>query len=166
MEEDSVYPLPDLVLLEHFGGDSKRFINAVYDLFRKDFVDSKPVFRGVRLGLKKHPVSEGKEATFWHMISEGEDEKNRTPDIRRMERIKWPAPLIKDSEHAYLKVWENSRGNKTNVLIFHEEEQYLVVLRKGKDYLLPWTAYCIEYEARKRKLLKEYEAYKNAESAQ
>jgi hypothetical protein len=35
----------------------------------------------------------------------------------------------------------------------------MVVLRRGKDYLLPWTAYLVEYKARKEKLLKEYEAY-------
>lgn len=82
-----------------------------------------------------------------------------------MERIKWPAALINNSEHLYLKVWENTRGNKSNILIFHEEEQYLVVLRKGKDYLLPWTAYLVEHNVRKNKLLKEYEAYKKAKPA-
>jgi hypothetical protein len=58
-----------------------------------------------------------------------------------------------------LKVWENTRGNKTNILIFHEGEEYLVVLRKAKDYILPWTAYLVTYKARKEKLLKEYQAY-------
>ena len=72
---------------------------------------------------------------------------------------KWPAPMINQSEHPYLKVWENTRGNKTNVLIFHEDEGYLVVLRKAKDYILPWTAYLVTYKSRKEKLLKEYEAY-------
>jgi len=70
-----------------------------------------------------------------------------------------------NSEHSCLKVWENERGNKNNILIFHEEEQFLVILRKGKDYLLPWTTYLVEHKARKNKLLKEYEAYINAKSA-
>jgi len=166
MEENKIFKLPDLILLNHYGGDFKNFLNAVYDLFKADFIDRKPVFRGMRLGLKKHPISEGKEATFWHIISEGNDEKNRIPDLRRMERIKWPAYLINNSKHPCLKVWENRRENKNNVLIFHEDEQYLVILRKGNGYLLPWTAYLIEHNARKRKLLKEYEAYKNAKSAQ
>ena len=93
------------------------------------------------------------------MTTEGEDEANRVPDIRRMERIKWPASMINSSEHPYLKVWENTRGTKTNILIFHEDEGYLVVLRKAKDYILPWTAYLINYNSRKNKLLKEYESY-------
>lgn len=166
MEENEIFELPDLVLLEHYGGDFNKFLDAVYSLFKKDFIDTKPVFRGIRLGLKKYPISAGKEATFWHITSEGDDEATREPDLRRMERIKWPAPLINNSEHPYLKVWENKRGDKNNILIFHEQERFLVVLRKAKDYILPWTAYLVEHNARKKKLLKEYEEYKNAESAQ
>lgn len=166
MEENNVFELPELILLEDYGGDFNKFLNVVYDLFKADFIDNKPVYRGMRLGLKKYPVYEGKEATFWHMTSEGDDEETRDPDLRRMERIKWPASLINNSEHPYLKVWENTRGSKTNILIFHEEERYLVILRKGNGYLLPWTAYLVKHEARKNKLLREYEAYKNAKPAQ
>ncbi|MBP1617564.1 MAG: rflB [Bacteroidetes bacterium] len=165
MVKIDIFPLPDLILLEQYGGNFPAYLEAVYSAFKKDFIDKKPTFRGIRLGLKKYPMQEGKEATFWHMTSEGEDEATRTPDLRRLERIKWPAPMINNSNHSYLKVWENKRGIKSNILIFHEKEQYLVVLRKGKDYLLPWTAYFVEHEARKQKLLKEYEAYINAKSA-
>ena len=166
MEKNNTFQLPDLILLEHFGGIFNEFLNAVYDLFKEDFIKTKPVFRGTRLGLKKYPITEGKEATFWHMTSEGDDEATRIPDLRRMERIKWPASIINNSELSCLKVWENERSNKKNILIFHEEEQFLVILRKGKGYLLPWTTYLVEHKARKNKLLKEYEAYKNAKSAQ
>ncbi len=158
MSED-YYELPELITLSEYGGDFNAYLEAVYELFKKDFIEKRPVFRGIRLGLKKHPMESGKEATFWHMTSEGEDEATRNPDLRRMERIKWPAVLINDSIHSYLKVWENKRGNKTNVLIFHEREGYLVVLRRGADYLIPWTAYLVTYYNRKERLLKEYEAY-------
>ncbi|MGL5981568.1 MAG: hypothetical protein ACRCZY_11990 [Phocaeicola sp.] len=159
MENKEYFDLPDLITLSQFDNDYPTFLEAVYALFKRDFVDNKPVFRGIRLGLKKHPMSLGKEATFWHMTSEGEDEQNREVDINRMERVEWPAPLINHSEHSYLKVWENKRGSKENILILHEAEGYLVILRKVKDYLLPWTAYSIDYPNRKARLLKEYEDY-------
>lgn len=159
MENNMCFELPALIKLEDFGGDFHKYLEAVYECFKKDFVNRKPVFRGIRLGLKRIPLSQDKEATFWHMTSEGDDEATRVPDLRRMERIRWPACMINRSEHPKLKVWENTRGGKTNILIFHEDEGYLVVLRRGKDYLLPWTAYLVEYKARKEKLLKEYEAY-------
>lgn len=161
MANTEYFNLPPII---KFSGDYSQYLELVYESFKQDFILRKPVFRGVKLGLKKYPLYQDKEATFWHMTTEGEEEKSRTPDIRRMERIKWPAPMINHSEHPYLKVWENVRGNKTNILIFHEEENYLVVLRKAKDYILPWTAYLINYNSRKRKLLKEYEAYKKARS--
>ena len=157
---DKVYfELPELMELTDYGGNFAEYLEAVYEQFRHDFIDCKPVFRGIKLRLKKHPLFQGKEATFWHMTSEGKDEENRIPDIRRLERIKWPAEMINHSEHPYLKVWKNTRGTKTNILIFHESESYLVILREGNGYLLPWTAYIISYEWRKKKLLKEYADY-------
>lgn len=159
MENKEYFNLPNLIELDEFNGDFLKYLEAVYECFKRDFIINRPIFRGVRLRLKKYPLFQEKEATFWHMTSEGEDEANREPDLRRMERIRWPAAMINKSEHPYLKVWENTRANKTNILIFHEEENYLVVLRKAKDYILPWTAYLIEYKSRKEKLLKEYEVY-------
>lgn len=158
-EIEQYLELPELIELSQFGGNFARYLEAVYEIFTDEFVRNRPSFRGVRLGLKKYPVTEGKEATFWHMTSEGEDEQNRLPDLRRLERIKWPSFLINNSEHPYLKVWENTRGTKTNVLILHKDENYVVILRKGNGYLLPWTAYLIEYEWRKKKFIKEYNDY-------
>jgi len=164
MENNEYFNLPDLIELSEFGGDYHKYLEAVYEYFRQDFIAKRPVFRGIKLGLKKYPLSQDKEATFWHMTSEGKDETTRNPDMRRMERIKWPAPMINQSEHPYQKVWENMRGNKTNILIFHEDEGYLVVLRKAKNYILPWTAYLVTYKSQKKKLLKEYETYIKARS--
>ncbi len=153
--------LPALVCLSEYGGSFHNYLEAIYAIFKRDFIESKPSFRGQRLGLKRLPISDGKEATFWHMTSEGCDEESRTPDLRRMERIGWPAPIINQSEHPTLLVWENKRGTNINILIFHPEEDYLVILRKVRDYLLPWTAYLVDSH-RKRKLLKEYEEYKKS----
>ncbi len=73
----------------------------------------------------------------------------------------WPSPLINKSEHKCLKVWRNKRGRHKRMLIFHEEEKYLVVLEDRGDYVLPWTAYLVSYHNQARRLLEEYEAYKN-----
>lgn len=158
-EAEEYLELPELIELSQFGGNFTQYLEAVYEIFKNDFVLKHPSFRGVRLGLKKHPMYDNKEATFWHMTSEGEDEQTRLPDLRRLERIKWPSFLIDNNEHPYLRVWENTRGSKTNVLIMHEDENYVVILRKGNGYLLPWTAYLIEHEWRKKKFIKEHEEY-------
>ncbi|MEP3350774.1 MAG: hypothetical protein ABJN96_12600 [Marinomonas sp.] len=63
--------LPDLVLLNNHDNDRERYLEVVYAYFEQDFVLSKPVFRGTRLGLKRHPERNGKSATFWHMTTTG-----------------------------------------------------------------------------------------------
>jgi hypothetical protein len=61
-----------------------------------------------------------------------------------------------------LKIWENIRDGEKRVCIWlsFDIEDYLVVLAKRTGYLLFWTAYPLTYESTKRKLQKEYEAYK------
>lgn len=164
-----VFELPELIELNAFGGSFEKYIEAVYQIFKNDFIDTKPTFQGTRLGLKKYPLVDNKEYTFYHMTHEGNIENDRTPDFRRMERIGWPRPMIDDSEHSYLKVWRNTRrgkgGTKNRILILHEAEQYLVVLDDRGNYILPWTAYLIKGRRQFQKHLKEYETYKKAEAA-
>jgi hypothetical protein len=163
------FNLPELIELNYFGGNITEYLEAVYEIFKEDFVDTKPVFRGKRLGLKRIPLVEKKEYTFYHMTHEGNIENDRTPDLRRMERIAWPRPMINDSEHPYLKVWRNVRrgkgGTKNRILILHEEEKYLVVLDDRGNYILPWTAYLLKGRTQLKKYLDEYESYKKAEAA-
>lgn len=151
--------MPPLILLEDFDGDFSQYIEAVYAIFKRDFVDSKPNWEGKRFALKKYPMEYGKEHTFYHITHEGDEEENRKPDLRRMERIAFPRVMIDYVSHPILKVWQNIRGDKHNILILHEEEKYLIVLRDHGDYVLLWTAYYIEYSNRMRRLVKEYEGF-------
>ena len=96
--------LPPLVLFNDHGGNWHAYLDAIYAWFKQDFVDTKPTFQGRRLGLKRQPVTHGKEATFWHMIQEGSVEVDRTPDFRRCERIRWPRPIIEHDADPAIKV--------------------------------------------------------------
>jgi hypothetical protein len=157
--------LPLLILLSDYEGNWERYLNAIYNYFKKDFIDSRPAFRGQRLGLKKHPIEKGKEATFWHLISEGDNEEDRIPDLRRCERIRWPRPIIENADEPIIKVWRNKRKNDNRILLWLESQEYLVILAERKGYLLPWTAYLVIEDHRKKKLQREYEAFKNANAA-
>ncbi len=151
--------LPPLVLLRDHGGEWERYLEAVYAWFKQDFINSKPVFQGRRLGLKRHPLTDGKEATFWHMTSEGQDEENRLPDLRRCERIRWPKPIIENDSDPELKVWAEPRGKQQRIHIWFEAEGYLVVLDDRGEYILPWTAFFIEHEHERRKYNKRWKRY-------
>jgi hypothetical protein len=148
--------LPPLV--EMGSRDWDNYLALVYSYFRTDFVESSPDFQGTRLGLKRYPVIDGKEATFWHLISEGKAEADRLPDIRRCEHIRWPRPIIENYDDSRLRVWENDRGGEARVCLWLVEEDYLVVLAKRKGYVLLWTAYLVTRKHTKEKLLKEFES--------
>ena len=150
--------LPSLILLTDYGGRWDRYLETIYECFRQDFVTSRPSFEGNRFGLKRHPVVQGKEATFWHLISEGKSEPGRLPDLRRCERIRWPRPMIDAVATGSVKWWRNRRGSESRVVIALSDFSYIVVLAERKGYVLLWTAYCVEKEHKKRTLEKEYQA--------
>lgn len=151
--------LPPLVLFNEYEGNWNAYLDALYRHFRQDFVENRPYFEGRRLGLKRHPLSLGKEATFWHLISGGADEVERTPDIRRCERIRWPRPIIDYNKDFVVKVWRNRRRGETRVCLWLADQDYLVVLADRKGYLLIWTAYVVDQPHRRQKLQKEFEKY-------
>lgn len=151
--------LPELVLFNDYGGNWESYLNAVYHYFCADFVENKPSFQGVRLGLKRHPVIDGKEATFWHMISTGNTEADRLPDFRRCERIRWFKPIIEKGDSP-VKIWKEPRNGEIRIHLWLEEVGYLVVLNERNGYILPWTAYLVERDHEKAKLNKRWEKYR------
>ncbi len=165
---NSVEWLPDLVCLEDYGGNWHKYLEVLYDFYKEDFINSKPVFRGKRLWVKKHPLLNGKEVTFWHIIQEGENEDERIPDLRRCVRIRWSKPIVEHSEGSEIRVWDNERhtkkGVQRNICIWFEQVEYLVVLRKRTGYILFWTGYPVTEKHRKWKLEKEYQRYKNKQA--
>ena len=148
--------LPDLLLLKDHGGDWERYEDALYAVFRRDFLLSRPTFRGNALGLKRHPLFKNREATFWHFISEGKVEDDRTPDLRRCERIAWPRAVIEAVDSGRVSCWEQTRKGERRFILAIEDFGYIVILAERRGYLLPWTAFCVEHEHRRRKFRKDF----------
>lgn len=156
---------PDLILLSDYSGSFADYFKAVYRIFENDFVRTQPLFLGTKVNAQKHPEVEGLHRTFYHITHEGHIENDRTPDVRRMERIRFPKFMIQSCPHRQLLVWQKTIGRDERIHILNEEERYLVVLTKRKEFLLFWTAFYIEENHTLRKKLKEYEAYQNAKTA-
>jgi hypothetical protein len=163
--------LPPLVYLEDAGGSWETYLGTLYGWFRRDFVESKPGWPGKRVGLKRYPLEQGKEATFWHFISEGQTEAERTIDVRRCECIRWPRPTIE----AYIGSrpvagsrvvwWRNQRRNEWRYVIALPDFSYLVVMADRGEYVLPWTQYVVERERQREKYRKEYQTYWDAQKS-
>src|ERR1700734_3268653 len=105
MNDDITACLPSLILLEDYKGIWDLYINVVYKQFHKDFVESKPYFQRRPIFVRYHPSYDGKGVTFWHLVSEGDQESERIPDLRRCERICWPRSIIESKEFMNVKVW-------------------------------------------------------------
>ncbi len=112
--------------------------------------------------MKRYPLKHNKEATFWHIITKGNSESERTPDLRRCERIRWPRAIIDAASTESVKLWKNKRRNEERIILALSDFSYIVVLADRGDYILLWTAYCVEHEHQRRKLEKEYCAYKKS----
>jgi len=151
--------LPSLVLFSDYDGNWEKYVEVLYEYFKNDFIRQRTLFQGIKLSLKRYPMSQGKEATFWHLISEGKTEEDRIPDLRRCERIRWPRPIIKNSKETSIKLWKNQRRGETRICLWLEDQEYIVILAERKDYVLLWTAYMVTENHRKRKLQKEFENY-------
>jgi len=151
--------LPELVTFNQYGGDWNEYLDALHGFFRADFVTDRFLFEGKRVGLKKHPIEHGKEATFWHMIQSGDTEAERTPDLRRCERILWPKAIIINANDPGVLIWKNKRGSKKRICLMLEQERYLVILADRGEYVLPWTAYPVDRDRQFQKSLREYREY-------
>lgn len=140
--------------------DWEKHLNLLFSYFKKDFIDSKPEFRGLNVLLKKFPdQTDAFHPTFWHIISDGEIEEERSVNISRCERIRWPRPIIEHENEPNILVWENERRGDMSVCIYFEEVEYIVILGERNGYFVFTTAYLVNYKNTKKKLLKEYNEY-------
>jgi hypothetical protein len=160
--------LPDLIKLEDFDGDWNRYINKVFSIFYENFIEIQPKFQNMWIRCRRDLIK-GKEAAFWHRTSEGPDENNRTPDIKRCERISWIKAVIDHSDSFEVDCWSSRRRGEIRWLLWFNEE-FLIVLgerqrkRDGFKYMQLITVYCTEEENRKNKLRKERDEFNKSKN--
>lgn len=106
---------------------------------------------GFVYGVRSDPRDQGKEAGFWHAISEGANELERTPDLRRCERVRWIRAIIEHADVQGVCVWEEMRGSDRRIHIALSDFSYLVVLADRRSYVQFITAFCVEHERQRQK---------------
>jgi len=152
--------LPPLITLDASDGDWNKYEAKLYGEFYRDFLANRPRFRGESVVVIKRYV-DSKEACFWHCTSEGAVEQNRTPDLRRCERIAWIRKVIEAAGTPTVRWWLKKQGPLPRALVAVADFSYVVVLEKRKgrtaDYWVLITAYPVEQVHRRRKMQREYE---------
>jgi hypothetical protein len=148
--------------LAAFTGDWSAYCEEIHKRFVADFNDApKPEFRGKPVSVPWRPgnASDGKSGTFWHLVSEGKEENDRTPDFRRCERLQWIRCLIDSADDTNrVNVWfDTTRGaSDQRWKLTPIDYSYLVVLGDRGKYATLITAFCIEREHQREKLSNEH----------
>lgn len=138
---------------------SEAVMEALYAIFRRDFVDNPASYRGH--GVWFFPEKDrGKENIFWHLVER--DDKGtsaRLPDFRRSERLPWARPMLDNLGQPEILDWDYAEGDKSiHTYVWLKDFDYLIVMKKypnGQRRLI--TAYYVDYENTRRKLRKKYE---------
>lgn len=149
--------LPELV---DCSGNWVQLVERIYPLFKRDFVDSRPVIAGWDLRLREAPFIAGKERDFWHLVTQaGKLETERIPDLDRCARIGWVRAVLDHACDKGMKRWEQTRNGDTNVVVAIPDFSYLVFMGKRNGYLLLLTAYFVASERRRKKYEREYDDF-------
>ncbi len=159
MEAESIEkkPHPDLTVFS--GSDWPVYQDELYRIFCKTLLSDPAFFLGMQVRIKRHPEYLKMHFAFWHLITEGEKESERTPDLRRCERIAWIRWVIENNElHPGIYYWKNLRKGRVHVVIWYKAENYVVILEERKEYYLLKTAYVVAPH-RLKSLQKEMDIY-------
>ena len=167
--------IPDEVDMGGF--DSwKEYDEYLYSIFKRDFVESRPLFDGLEVRPRTNPRFDEREESFWHLTCRDYGHKDglpqsRDPDLSRCRRIKWPRAFIEHyldcekhdidpGECTGVIVWKSThkpkKGKpKPRVKLFLEEERYLLIMERRNDYYLLITAYEVTEEWSLRSIKRE-----------
>ncbi|MDP2756485.1 MAG: oxidoreductase [Desulfurivibrionaceae bacterium] len=152
----------ELPPLESFSGSWDAYINHVYAVYCEQILHNGLRFRGIPVKPRFTPESKGKIYGFWHVTSEGEIEDDRTPDLRRCERIRWISWAIENVDKYEEITWwdERSKSNDREVVLWVEAEQFVVILAwRSQGYWLLKTAYLASKPHKIKGLRKNRERY-------
>lgn len=161
--------LPKLEFWDDYDNDYPQYQGALYEIFQNDFIKSRPIFEGKQVNIRRHPIEYDKEEAFFHVTCQNYlKSRERVPDFRRCERIRWVRAFIENyncnttqcEECEGVKVWSEPYRNTTRVHMLLEEERYMVVVERRDSYCLLVTAFYFEQDHSLRKKLQHYEQYR------
>ena len=162
--------LPGIVDYNDYNGNWGQYENALYLIFKADFIDTKPTFENKQVNIKRHPMVGDKEEAFIHITHQDYNKDGeRLPDMRRCERIRWTRSFIENHncditkciECDGIKIWEEDahKGTGKRIHLLLEKERYVVVIERRATYCVLITSFYIQYNHELRKKLKRHEKF-------
>ena len=145
-------PPPLLDLNQCAGSDTaerwKAHLEQIYQVFVDEVANGGLSYQGLPIKCRFHPSYDNKHGSFWHLMSEGRDEEERTPDLERCARMRWIAGVADYvSNPAMVRCWENTRstahGLKTRTVLWLYSHRYALILERREGFFLLITTYCV-----------------------
>lgn len=136
--------LPSRLEWSMFRGDAKLYKEALYFVFQRDFLSGNLQFKGKNVDIIHEKFFEGKERSFWHIISEGNEDVDRDLNTERCASLPWAKPLIEDDSNCekyriWVKLHDKSKRNR--YYIWCTEVNYMVILEDRDTHFKLITAY-------------------------
>jgi len=155
--------LPLITELPDYSGNWNEYLEAIYNIFKNDFIDNTVLWNSKPVRIFWEKQFQGKERSFWHIISKGKDDLNREPDLRRCERVSWVRELLMEctEECENLLIWTkyHVKSKRNRVYIWCREVNYIVVIEERKINYHLITAFVVsDYSV--NGYFKEYQKFK------
>ncbi len=131
--------LPDIVRISDMGGNWDEYLEEIYKIFYSDVIKKRLIYKNTLVRhTGENEYEDGKLILFWHIIQK-EGEKERQPELRRMERIPWIKPITDNVNSPFIYIWREKRGHdfRDHILLDDKSENhYLIVIsvREKKNY--------------------------------
>jgi hypothetical protein len=147
---------------------------ALYAIFRRDFVDSRPYYRGSEVWHFPEK-DDGKEVLFWHLTTREHKPEpvprrmrryaasisrpsGRYPDLRRCERLPWVRPMIENSLQPEVLAWDYREGDgDIHTYVWLKDRDFVVIMKKyrnGRRRLI--TSFYVDEDYKRRDFERKY----------
>jgi hypothetical protein len=156
---------PDLILLSDSPGKDSveqwhEYIEQAYAIYCRTVAYGKMVFRGLPVRCQFRPETYGKHYAFWHMMQEGRVEDQRTPDLRRCERVQWIGWVIANAFktpdiHCF---YQQKRKTEQPIALWLHTHEYVVILLERNGYYLLKTAFVANKTHKQQELERDWRA--------
>jgi hypothetical protein len=101
---------------------------------------------GIEFGLVSAGLVDGKEGTFWHLVTRDGAQPVRVYDPRRCERIRWIRCLVDfaRANSSSVVVWSKRHRQEDRTMIALSDFSYVVVLIERRTRALLLTAFAVD----------------------
>jgi|GEM_PF-669024 len=166
-KSDSMFLIPS----PHFRQldiDQDEYIHNCYQLYEKQLLRANLIWPNTNkpLSFRRDSRIHGYPQTFWHIISSGDEAKERSVDFERCRRLHWIREIYDEYTNHYphqteepIKWWKSPRTGHPRYLLATSDFSYVTIYEERKKYTLLTTSYPVLRKRGCERFKKEYDTF-------